>query len=91
MFEDDVKFYLYTRDVTGLQLTKDNICAVDPESKVKVLIHGRGPYTNSSSYWVGELTNLYLSLDKYNIIHVDWTKLAAEPNPVPLVHATNVG
>lgn len=74
-----------------MQLTKDNICALDPESNVKILIHGRGPYSNSSTYWVGELTNIYLSLDNYNVIHVDWTKLAAELNPIPLIHATNVG
>lgn len=91
VLEDDVKFYLYTRDVSGLQLTKENICAADPDGDIKVLIHGRVPYSNSSSMWVGELTNLYLSLDRYNVIHVDWSILAEEPNPIPLIHATNVG
>lgn len=91
VLEDDVKFYLYTREVSGLQLTKENICEVNPNYDVKVLTHGRGPYSNSSTYWVGELTNIYLSLDNYNVIHVDWTKLAAEPNPIPLIHATSVG
>lgn len=91
VLEEDVKFYLYTREVSGLQLTKDNICEVNPANDVKILTHGRGPYSNSSTYWVGELTNIYLSLDDYNIIHVDWTKLAAELNPIPIDHATNVG
>lgn len=38
-----------------------------------------------------ELTETYLKADDYNVIHVDWSKLAAQTAAIAVAYANDVG
>lgn len=88
--EDEVTFYLYARNQTELQITSANICEIkNTLNDFKFIIHGWIAAHNNS--WVTELTNAYLKSGDYNVIHVDWSRLAAEPASVAIENAEDVG
>lgn len=87
--EDEVKFYLYKRTVDNLELSKDNICEVDAGKDVYFLVHARGVNRNTS--FVGESTDIYLERSDCNVIQVDWSPLAAQPDYIPRDGTSDAG
>lgn len=79
--EDEVTFYLYKRTIDNLKLSKDNICEVDAGKDVYFLVHARG--VNRNTTFVGESTAIYLEHSDCNVIQVDWSPLAAQPDYIP--------
>lgn len=87
--EDEITFYLYNSEISDLKLTKDNLCAVDPNKDIHLVAHGRGGNRNIS--FVTEATETYLQIGDYNVIQVDWSKLGAQPNYVPRDGSADAG
>lgn len=87
--EDEVTFHLYTRDQTKLQITLQNLCEVDSTKDFKFIIHGWIAARNES--WIAELTEAYLEAGDYNVIHVDWSQLAAQTADIAIENANDVG
>ncbi|KAK0167247.1 hypothetical protein PV327_004672 [Microctonus hyperodae] len=98
VLERDVQFYLYTKKnptlPQELQINNENSLVnsnFNSKHKTIILIHG---FTESASKEFAQtVSNEYLKRDNYNIIRVNWEKLAAGPfhyysnavNNVPLV------
>lgn len=89
MQEDEVTFYLYTRNQTELKITSENICNINSTKDFKFIVHGWIADHNES--WVKLLTEAYLNSGDYNVIHVDWSILAAETASVATDNANDVG
>lgn len=87
--EDEITFYLYNSEVSDLKLTKDNLCAVDPNKDIHFVAHGRGGNRNIS--FVVEATEVYLEVGDYNVIQVDWSKLGAQPDYIPRDGSADAG
>lgn len=87
--EDEITFYLYNNNVSDLKLTKDNLCAVDPNKHIHFVVHPRGSSRNNS--YVIEATEIYLEIGDYNVIQVDWSRLAAQPDYVPRDGTSDAG
>lgn len=79
--EDEITFYLYNKDISNLQLTKENLCELDPSKEIRFVVHPRGgSHTNP---FVLEATELYLEIGDVNVIQVDWSRLASQPDYIP--------
>lgn len=69
--EDQVTFYLRTRDTNGeIQITSENFANINPNKKFNFIIHGW--IASHSEEWVQNLTTAYLGKDDCNVIQVDW-------------------
>lgn len=80
---------MYTRDQTEIQITPESICNIDFNKDFKFIIHGWIASHNES--WVTLLTEAYLNSGDYNVIHVDWSKLASESGDVAVANANDAG
>lgn len=52
-------------------------------------MHARGVSRNTS--YVGESTEIYLKNDDCNVIQVDWSRLAAQPDYIPRDRTADAG
>lgn len=82
-------FYLYNREISDVKLTKDNLCELDPNKEIHFVVHGRGSSRNLS--FVVEATETYLEIGDYNIIQVDWSRLAAQSDYIPRDGSSDAG
>lgn len=89
MQEDDVTFYLYTRNQWELQITLKNLNAIDATKELRFLVHGWNATHNVM--WVNELTVVSLQAEDLDIICVDWSPLASQSAFVALAHADQAG
>lgn len=87
--EEEITFYLYNNEVSNLQLTKDNLCELDPSKELRFVVHGRGGNHNIS--FVVEATEAYLGTGDFNVIQVDWSRLGAQPNYIPRDGSADAG
>lgn len=87
--EGDVNLYLYTNSINGIALTENNLQEVDVNSNTVVVIHGWSASINHT--WVREITVGYLNKGNYNVIVVDWSKIAAELYTVALGYVDDIG
>lgn len=87
--EGEIRFYLHTRDREELQVTLKNQCDVDASKDFRFIIHGWIASHNES--WVKEITEAYLNAGDFNVIHVDWSQLAAESADVAVANANDAG
>lgn len=76
MQEDEITFYLYNQHTSDLKLTKNNLCEVELDKDVT---------------WVGRVTEALLSIIDYNVIQVDWSGLAVQPDPYLSFSVTDAG
>lgn len=52
-----------------------------------MLVHGKAGSANAT--WFSMVTETYLQQDDYNVIHVDWSDLAGQPDPIPIYKASD--
>lgn len=76
--EDQVNFFLHTRNSDEIQITDKNIDSIDANKVFYFITHGWN--ANRHLGWVQDLTAAYLEREDCNVIQVDWR----EPNAVPL-------
>lgn len=87
VLENDIKFHLYNKNFSAVQLTTETLCNINPNEEVKILVHGKGASADPS--WIYEVIETYLSLGDYNVIHVDWSSLSGQGNDIPIYKATD--
>lgn len=80
---------MYTRNQTELQITPENICEINTSIEFRFIIHGW--IASHKDTWVTELTKAYLNSGDFNVVHVDWSSLAAESGDVAVRHASEAG
>lgn len=75
--EQEVRFFLSTKQKKNVTISKSNIEPVEASKPVKVIIHG---WTENASYhgndYYKRITDAYLEKSDFNIITVDWDKPA---------------
>lgn len=87
--EGDVNLYLYTNSINGLLLTENNLDQVEVNSKIVVVIHGWSGSINHT--WIREITKGYLDKENYNVILVDWAKIASQLYTTALGYVDDIG
>lgn len=70
--ENDVSFYLYSKEITNKQIFNDTI--FDYEKKTKVLIHGF--LDNHKRKYYKKISEEFLKAGDFNVIQVDWGRVA---------------
>lgn len=89
MQNDDVTFFLYTREKRALQLNTENLCGIDRSKDFRFIIHGWIASHNES--WVAEMTEAFLEADDLNVVQVDWSPLASQIADLAVEHANSAG
>lgn len=96
--DEEVTFYLFTKhnpdegqqllvNASGSNLAETNFVATLP---TKIIIHGYN--SDMKLYYLVDIRNQYLRKASYNVIAVDWHRLAASPcYPVAVHHVPHVG
>lgn len=87
--EDEVTFYLYTRNSGETQITANNFDAIDPSKTFHFIIHGW--VANHELQWIQSMTDAYLEQNDCNVIQVDWRKPAAQLVYVSARNTKDVG
>lgn len=87
--EGDVKFNLFTKDLNDTEVYENNSYIIDVLLPTLFIIHGWEVSSNAS--WVVDLTNAYLSTGSYNVITVDWSRIAYLLYPISAAEARNIG
>lgn len=87
--EEEVIFYLNTRQLSDFQLTKDNLCEIDADKEVIFMTHGWN--SNHQRSWIGDLTAAYLAKGDYNIIHIDWSILSTQISVISVPKTVDAG
>lgn len=86
---EDVILYLYSNSKNGIVLTKDNLNEVDIASTLVFVIHGWRTTVNTTN--IKDLLNAYLKKGNYNVVQVDWSKLAFKTYPESAVYVKDIG
>lgn len=89
MQEEDITFYLYTRNQSEVQITLKNIHVIDTTKDLRFVIHGWNATHNAT--WVIQLTEAFLQAEDLNVILVDWTQVAVQSGDVAMANADQTG
>lgn len=89
MQEEDVTFYLYTRNQSELQITLENIYVIDTTKELRFLVYGWNATRNVS--WVSQMSDASLEAEDLNVIRIDWGPLAEQSAFVALANADQAG
>lgn len=89
MKEEQVTFYLHTRNSEEIQITDSNFKSIDVNKVFHFIIHGW--ISNHENEWVQSMTEAYLEQDDCNVIQVDWREPALEPVYVSAYNTKGVG
>lgn len=87
--ENQVNFYLYTRDHGEVQITESNFELLDTSKTFHFIIHGW--VANHELLWVQSMTDAYLEQADCNVIQVDWQEPAFEAVYVSANNTKGVG
>nr|CAH7744394.1 unnamed protein product [Callosobruchus chinensis] len=72
--EDDVKFYVFNRNIAGVHQYDGNSYTIDTQKDIKLLVHGW--LNNREITWYRNVTEAYLAREDCNVIQVDWNRIA---------------
>lgn len=75
VYEDDVTFFLHTRNDIEVQITNNTLSKIDGTKKFVFIIHGWQASHNKTYF--AKMTAALLRKEDLNVIQVDWSKPAA--------------
>ncbi|KAF5287585.1 hypothetical protein FQA39_LY15862 [Lamprigera yunnana] len=84
-----VKYYLSTRDIESVELVPNTYREVHPNNPTKIIIHGY--VENFQKVWLKNMTTEYLKKGDFNVIRVDWEKIAWSSYPKAVQGTQSVG
>lgn len=89
--EEEVRFFLYTREQREVEVTKETISLITAADRnFHFITHGwTGSHTNTG--WYVTLTNGYLAREDCNVIQLDWEKPANQDHFVSANNTKGVG
>lgn len=87
--EDQVSFYLHTRNSAEVQITANNFATIDATKTFHFIAHGW--VASHETQWVQNITAAYLERDDCNVIQVDWKEPADQPHYVSSNNTKGVG
>lgn len=87
--EDQVTFYLRTKNLAETQITANNFDTIDASKIFHIIIHGW--ISSHDTEIFKNMTDAYLEQDDCNVILVDWREPAAEAVYVSANNTKGVG